>query len=172
LAEKREKQMNIWNDPKWARRLLVIGWFLTSISTVMVIAAIAGIVNERHFIRTATKADAIVVEMVERSGDNGPTYAPVFTFTDHAGHEQKVYSRCSSYPPAYRVGDKIPVLYLPAAPRNAQIQGFFDMWGWMTIVGGLGVVYGIIGPVLLIVVRRQRDKSSQPSDAPSATGGQ
>jgi hypothetical protein len=152
--------LSIWQDAKWLRRLLIAGWILAGLAPLMIVAGLIGAVNEWHLIRTALRAEATVVEMVERSGDHGVTYAPVYTFKDQAGQEQKVHSRCSSCPPAYQVGDKIMVLYRSASPRDAQIQSFFDMWGWMAIVGGIGIVYGIIGPILLTVVRKQREKAA------------
>jgi hypothetical protein len=160
--------LSIWQDTRWLRRLLIAGWILTFLAPLMIMAGVVGVATEWHFIRTALRAEATVVEMVEQSGDNGVMYAPVYTFKDQAGQEQKVHSRCSSYPPAYHVGDKIAVLYRPSSPRDAQIQSFFDMWGWMAIVGGIGIVYGIIGPILLTVVRKQKEKAAnQTSHATS-----
>jgi len=140
----------------WAPRLLVAGWILTALAPMMIIAAIAGAISELNFLRTASKAQGTVVELVEHNGDHGSSYAPIYVFYDAAGQEQKVYSRCSSYPPAYQVGDKISVLYDPRSPREAQIERFFDTWGWMTIGGGIGLLYAVIGPVLLFFAGRMK----------------
>jgi Protein of unknown function (DUF3592) len=152
--------IGLWRGQGWARRLLIAGWILCVLAPLMIIAAIVGIVNEQHFLNTASKAEGTVVEMVERKADNGTAYAPVYVFNDAVGHEQKVYSRWSSYPPAYRVGEKIRVIYNPHAPQDAQIEGFFDMWGWMMIVGVIGLVYAVIGPVLVLFGRRRQKRES------------
>lgn len=151
----------LWKGQGWTPRLLFAGWILTVLAALMITAGIAGFINEQRFLQTASKAQAAVVEMVQRNGDHGSSYAPVYVFRDAAGKEQKVYSRCSSYPPAYQVGDKINVLYDPRSPRDAQIDSFFDMWGWMAIVGGIGLVYAVTGPVLLFFARRMKLRAAK-----------
>ena len=142
------------------RGLLIAGWVLALVGPLMLVAAGIGFQHERAFIRRASTAQAVVVEMVEKRGNDGPTFAPVYVFHDNSGQEQKIYSRTSSYPPAYRVGDKITVLYDRQAPQDAQIHGFFDMWGWMTIVASMGISYCVIGPVLLVVARKRKQESA------------
>ena len=160
--------LSIWQDARLLRHMLIVGRILAGLAPLLIVAGIIGAVNEWHFIRTAHRAEGTVVEMIERRGEHGVTYAPVYTFKVQTGQVQKVHSRSSSYPPVYQVGDKITVLYRSSSPRDAQILRFFDMWGWMAIAGGIGILYGIIGPILLIAVRKQREKAAnQASHATS-----
>ena len=47
----------------------------------------------------------------------------------------------SSSPPAYDKGEVVGVFFDPADPKDARLDGFFDLWGGAAIVGGLGVVF-------------------------------
>lgn len=137
------------------RILLIAGWYLSIIGLLLMIIGGICFLRERAFISRASKAQAVVTELVERTGDQTPIYAPVYVFHDSSGQEQKGYSRVGSSPPSYQVGDKIMVLYDQKTPQDTQIQNFFDMWGWTTILSGLGVVAGVIGVIILLVIRRK-----------------
>lgn len=147
-------------DARWLRYLPIVGRILTGLAPLMLGVGIVGAVHEWRFVQTAHRTEGTIVEMVEHRGDHGVTYSPVYTFRTQTGQEQKVYARTSSYPPAFQVGDKVTVLYRPSSPRDAQLQRFFDMWGWKVLCGGIGVFYGILGPILLVVARKQ----SKPED--------
>ena len=138
--------------------LLIVGVILTVLGPIMLLACGIGVACERHFLKLATSAEAMVVVMAEVHHDDGTSYAPVYVFLDTKGQEQKIFSKTSSYPPAYRVGDKIKVVFDPLSPRDAQMDNYFDMWGWQTLVGGIGVAQVMIGIVLILVTRKLKEK--------------
>jgi hypothetical protein len=79
-------------------------------------------------------------------------FAPVVAFNTPDGRPWKVRSPEAYYPPAYKVGDRIAVVYGPAQPATAAIDTMWGVWGKALISGIAGVVFLAIGS--LIVFRR------------------
>ena len=74
----------------------------------------------------------------DHSGDSGTTYRPVFVFRDSKEREHEIHSSVGSYPPAYKVNDKVSVLYNVEEPENAVIDGFFFIWLMPFVLGIIG----------------------------------
>src|SRR5258706_9407012 len=91
-------------------RRFIAGVMIGGASICGVIAS-ASVLCSWHFVRTATRGDGRVTQMVERQGDHGTLYAPVFSFRDAQGAEHTVHSSTASYPPEHQVGDTVRVLY-------------------------------------------------------------
>jgi Protein of unknown function (DUF3592) len=98
-------------------------------------------VNTAHFLRTSEKTAAVVTKLVEvsRTGDAPNSYAPVFKFSDKGGKSYEVQSRGSSRPSAFSTGEQTKVYFDPKNPRDFLSDDFFTLWGWATIVCGIGV---------------------------------
>jgi Protein of unknown function (DUF3592) len=98
-----------------------------------------------RFVRTAARADGRIIQMLERKGEDGLVYAPVFSFRDAQGTEYKVYSSTASYPPEHEVGDAVRVLYSPQSPREAKIDRFFSLWALPFTTGVIVALYVPVG---------------------------
>ncbi len=101
--------------------------------------------------------------MLERKGENGSVFAPVFSFRDALGSEHTVYSSTASYPPAHQVGDAVHILYSPDSPRDAKIDSFFSLWGLPMITGIIATFYLPVGLLIWFwprIVQRFRHDSS------------
>ena len=130
-------------------------------ASICAVIALASALSCWHFVHTATRADGRVTQIVERRGDHGTLYAPVFSFRDVLGAEHTVYSSTASYPPEHQVNDTVRVLYSPEHPGDAKIENFFSLWGLPLVTGLLGVFYLPLG--LLVwnwprIVQRFRHK--------------
>ena len=124
---------------------------------------IAGIfaVRTHLFLQHAVAAKAKVIELVKKATQNGTYYAPVFTFTDTNGKEEKVYSKVSSYPPIANVGDEIDILYDRGDPRNAKENQFIILWGFSVVPAGLGAFYFILFWAVAFFTGRMMKNSGQ-----------
>jgi hypothetical protein len=135
------------------RYLLVIpGWFLIASGVICLLISGFFAIRTRNFLRTASRAEGIVIRLVEKRGesaDSGNTFSPVYIFRDGGGYGHEILSSASSYPPLYAVGEKIGVYYQARHPEEARIDGFFELWGTSTIAGGVGTVDLVVGMVLL-----------------------
>ncbi len=106
-----------------------------------------------RFVEDALPADGTIVELIEREGEDGPYFYPVFTFTDDAGATQKIYSSHGSFPPRHKVGDSVTVLYDPADPEDAKINSFMSIWFWPFLTGIIGSVILVGSSIVLIIAR-------------------
>jgi hypothetical protein len=114
--------------------------------------------REVEFRRGAIETDGRVVEMISStstSRDRGTTrtYAPVFTFALPNGKLQRAEGGVFSNPPCCRVGDTIRVRYRPEAPERAQMTGFMESWFVTTLLGGMGLVFLLVGAAVMRGVR-------------------
>jgi hypothetical protein len=134
--------------------LLKIGaWFMVAIAIIVLTISFFVYRHTQHFVQAASHAKGTVTQMVERAGhDSGTVYSPVYTFQDADGKQHEIHSSGGSYPPAYKVGDTVPVLYQPDKPDNAEIDSFLEVWLFPAMLAGFGCIDLVIGIVLLVVV--------------------
>jgi hypothetical protein len=94
------------------------------------------------FVRASLKTQGTVVRLRKVNGrKRQANYAPVFAFTDAAGHSFTVNSHSVSNPPSYSIGDTVPVLYQPDDPQHATIDSFVELWLWALIGGSIGALF-------------------------------
>ena len=152
--------------PSPARALLLIGWFLLASGAIMVaIGAVAFGVQVRLQER-AVETSGVVMALVRReqvsTQGTGATasYSAVFEFDLADGRRQRVVASFSSNPPCCAVGEVVRVRFDPNRPERAVIIGFWSIWGWTTVLGGIGgtlLLGGIFGVVKGRGLRRMED---------------
>ena len=99
-----------------------------------------------------------VVAMVKRILNPGSAgvYCPVVEFTTATGQTVRFESDFGTMPASHQVGQSIPVRYLTADPRQAEVDAATTVWlvpGCMIGMGlgflGMGSVFLVIGVILL-----------------------
>lgn len=101
--------------------------------------------NAREKRDTWNRAEATVTEL-ERVGTSdtaGQTWRPVFSLPV----EGKVYlirSSSSSNPPAYKVGEKVEMLYPAANPTEAVTNTFWGLYIWPVALFGFAAMEGLV----------------------------
>jgi hypothetical protein len=109
------------------------------------------------FLATAATAWGEVIDLETRRayGRQGKRsyvysiYHPVVRFPLPDGEMVQFTSQIGSTPPEFQVGQSVKVLYHPAQPQSARIQGFWELWGQATFCAGLGVILLFFGVMLL-----------------------
>jgi hypothetical protein len=87
--------------------------------------------------------------MIEQKDKNGYScYYPVFLFQAAGGIEHTIHSSWGTFPPAFEVGDTVPVLYRANYPTNAKIDSLFSVWGLSLISGSM---FGIELPTGIVI---------------------
>ena len=73
--------------------------------------------------------EGIVIRLNEQSDSEGGccTYIPVVEF-EASGRAYTIEGDTASYPPAYDVGERVPVIYDPSDPQTAQIDKWSERW--------------------------------------------
>lgn len=77
-------------------------------------------------------------------------YRRLVSFTDSAGEDHEFLDKnTSNSSSAYRVGQRVEVLYMPDDPQNATINTFFSLWGVPIILGIFAAAFGLVGFLIL-----------------------
>lgn len=133
-------------------------WFIAA--TVCAVIALAMTVITARFIARSVVTQGTVTALSEVSSDDGhPLYAPEYSFTAADGRLYRRVSRSASNPPAFAVGQAIPVRYDKTNPSSNNVDSFFSLWGF-SVLGTLGAcIFGSLG-VLMRKARRRRMQSA------------
>jgi len=99
-------------------------------------------------VETTGKVVALQEEPPLEAGDP-VTYRPVVAFSVGESWHLTFKSMAHSNPPQYHVGDSVRVLYLRDDPHEARIRSFTSLWLLALILGGLGLVFTVVGLGLL-----------------------
>jgi hypothetical protein len=112
--------------------------------------------DTQSFLGKAVPTAGTVLQM-EAIDDEG-SYAPVVGFQTLTGQKIEYHSNTSTNPPAYKVGDKVNVLYDPANSSNVRINDFISLWLLVLILGIMGSIFtaiGVLGLVFTIPMRHR-----------------
>jgi hypothetical protein len=112
---------------------------------VLLVACPATFVHTQRFIAGAERTTGTVIDLSRQTDSDGTvTFNPIVRFTTADGRTvQFVSSSSSSSPPD--LGDTVDVLYDPDDPRGAQLSGFFDLWLFPLVFGGVGIAFTAVG---------------------------
>jgi Protein of unknown function (DUF3592) len=109
------------------------------------------------FAAHAVSADGEVTDLAYRSSSkSGGTYSPVVQFTTPDGKIVHMTGSTGSSSPSYARGDHVRVLYDRANPERAQIDSFMEQWFGTLILGGMGLVFSLVGGGIVGAQVRQR----------------
>jgi len=131
------------------KTLKIIKYVFTTIGALMLVGTFFAYTSASNFVEQSISTRGVVVEMLRSrpssSSSNSYMYKPVVQFVDKNGSEIEFMSSTSSNPPSYGVGESVEVLYNPESPNDAKIKSFFSIWGVVTILGVIGVVFFAVG---------------------------
>ena len=134
------------------RMIRGLGWFLVVSSVVCLTASLLFYVRTRRFVVSAKRAEGIVIKLVERQDpDSGTVYHPVVRFRDSDGREHEIYSSVGAYPPSFRVGDKVTMIYTDGRPEEAVVDGFWYVWLTPVLLGIVGLTHAVIALAFLAI---------------------
>ena len=128
----------------------VIKYVFAIVGAAMLAGAFALYNNTASFLDRSATAQGTVVELIRSRSSDSTSYYPVVQFRAASGREIEFQSNSGSNPPSYNRGAQVTVLYEPANPEDAKIDGFFSLWGGTLIVGILGAVFGLIGGGMMV----------------------
>ena len=116
----------------------------------MLVGAFFLFTNTQNFLKTATTSNGTVIDLQQSRSSDSITYAPVVEFQTKDGSRIEFISSTSSNPPSYSRGETVEVLYNESSPEKARINGFFSLWGGALIVGLIGLVFFLIGFLIIL----------------------
>ena len=133
----------------------------------------------RTFLKVAAHTQGEVLDLIRepmtnKSGsrrESSTVYFPEIGFTTASGIRVEFKGSSGSSSPSYYRGQKVDILYDPAAPNNARINSWFELWGPSIIVGIFGIIFLLIGilPALFlaaILFFASRNSNARPPPPP------
>lgn len=141
---------------------------ITAIVLLLVGTALLGggiwlFVGKLEFLDRSTITDGVVTDLESSTSKNGKTYRPVVTYRDGSGQEQTFASLMSSSPASFEVGESVKVRYESGKPSTAVIAAYWEVWGTITVVLGLGLIFLAIGiSTIHDAIRRKRLREELP----------
>lgn len=125
-----------------------IGVLAIVAGSICVLASVGWAIHSYWLTSTALRATGRITQLIERHGNDGDAYYPVFVYPDRNGVQHTIYSSAGSYPPPHQAGDSVTVLYDAGAENNAQLDDWFTLWGVPIILAANGIVYLPVGIVI------------------------
>lgn len=128
-------------------------WGLFTAGFVMAFFAIKMYNETNQLLKTGIKTNATVIEMIRVSGDDGPTYKPVFEYMDRNHTRKEFKSEVSSSPPSYSIGEKVKIVYNPKEDDEVKTISFWGLYRWTIILLSIASPLLIIGGGYLMYSR-------------------
>lgn len=99
----------------------------------------------------STRVEGHVARLLHQAGtkDTDPgTYSPLVSFTLPGGQIIEFTTGMRSYPPAWKEGEAVGVLYDPANPQAAKLDSLFSLWLLPMVFAILTAVFGLVTGIL------------------------
>jgi hypothetical protein len=114
----------------------------------LVVGALTWGISTYRFLQTASRAGGVVrkMEIVSRSGHMTGEFT--VAFTDQSG-QVRTFTEMGNVQnrPAFTVGQMVRVAYDPTDPSEARIVSFETLWLWQSFLGGMGLLFVVIGSI-------------------------
>ena len=134
----------MFSTPQNLFRLFGLGFAL--IGCGLLVGALLSYRSTAAFLSTAMPATGEVIGYDRRADSEGAiTYYPVITFAPAGDDEIEFTASTGSSNRPYAIGASVPLRYDPKLPFNAAIDTPADIWLVTGVLGGLGVVFVLVG---------------------------
>ena len=84
--------------------------------------------------KTGVKTKAVVKNLIEVHDEDGTMYKPVFEFLDKSNISREFVSSVSSRPAAYKIGEKVKVVYNPKDYKEVKVVSYWGLYRWSIIL--------------------------------------
>lgn len=142
----------LWRTPFGA-------WFAIFLSSPLLISALVIFIRTELFLYRSISTEGTVVQLIA-DHDETVHYAPVFAYSAQDGRIFTVKSNTNSAPPEFRVGQKVPVLYVKDHPERARIARHSQIYSLEEFFGSIGLFFASIGFGSLLYQRKRNRRTS------------
>jgi hypothetical protein len=124
-----------------------IGKFvLIPIGLLLFVAAAWSVWSTKSWLAHTLEVEGVVVELVRmRDSEEGYVFSPIVRFETADGGTHELQSGLRTYPPAYRTGEVVSVVYDPSVPDAAMIRSLLSLWVVPIILSFIGTIFCAIG---------------------------
>ncbi|MXO91185.1 DUF3592 domain-containing protein [Pontixanthobacter aquaemixtae] len=136
---------------------LLIGRIFMPMGMVFASIGIGFLWSDLQLAEVGMRSEGSVIDLSRsRNSDSGDSYRPVVAFYDEDGTRHEFVGQVGSNPSSHSRGDAVTVIYDPAEPGDAMIDGFMDRFLLPVIFIGMGSLFALIGGGLMLAVWRRR----------------
>jgi len=128
----------------------VLGLIFLFIGAGLMVIAIICYFDTKSFLANSNEIQGKVIGFVR--GYKG-VFCPIISFKTEDGKIMKFKESFGTRPPQYKKGDLVRVLYNPKNPSYAKINSFWSLWFVEILFAFLGLVFSLVGAILLIKFR-------------------
>lgn len=98
----------------------------------------------KKFLAIGIKTEAIVIKLEPVRHTKGLSYRPILQYTDQTGRITTFQHKVGANPPAYKIGEKVEIIYNPNERREAKVISYWNLF--------LGIILLLIfaSPCLII----------------------
>ncbi|MEP6923117.1 MAG: DUF3592 domain-containing protein [Pyrinomonadaceae bacterium] len=108
--------------------MIFVGFVFFLIGLGLFANGIFSVFKIRRQVAGSVKATGTVVNFGRMMGKSGYLYCPQVVFADATGQRIEFQSELGTQPPAYTVGQQVPVIYQKNNPRQAEIDSLMALW--------------------------------------------
>lgn len=130
--------------------LLILGPLLLGLSAVFALHTWLFLIRSARTVGTVTE---LRVDYDDQHRESN--YAPVFAFTASDGKNYAVVSDTWANPPAFGVGERVPVRYFIDDPATARIATFWQLWSFPVVFALIGSAFAGANLILFLYDRRR-----------------
>lgn len=147
------------NGRPWPRVTSVWAIVGATFGPIALILLVVGGLMVRSTLRLRAEATQVTGTVVglER-GRRGLTTA-IVEFPVGEGRTVRVASGSASNPPAFDVGERVPVLYREGHARDASLATFGELWLFPILVTFMGLVFGLVATAMVVLARSEARRS-------------
>ena len=119
-------------------------FWLSIVGLTFLASGLVMLVIQLRFLAHAKTASARVVNLLrerdQSDQDDGYYYRPELEYVTPAGERVRFTLSSASNPPAYYVGELVPILFDPGRPSSAIPNTFWGCWWAVIVFGGVGIM--------------------------------
>ncbi len=144
------------------KKTLLVGVVFLLIGVGVLVGDFFVVKSTMSFLSNSEKVEGSVIDIVKsRSSDGDYMYRPEISFVDTTGQTITFTLSISSSMPTYQVGEKVSVLYDKNNSQSAKINTFFQLWFGPIIMTVLGVIFFLVGLLVLIKQKRKTELKNE-----------
>lgn len=149
----------LMTEPTSEKSTRGVAWFLLLIGAIFISIAGYRYISIEQFLANGIWTKGTISGQNFQNDPDGYFYTPVVHYQDRLGVARSWISNVASNPPRYQLGDTVDVVYRFTDPTDALIVDFWEIYFVDLALGGVGILFLLIGKVLFTSTPQSQEKT-------------
>ncbi|SHL36253.1 hypothetical protein SAMN05444266_10377 [Chitinophaga jiangningensis] len=124
---------------------MIIHTIFICVGALLLGFAIADLKNRIRFVKTAERASGTLVELVEKSDDEGTVYYPVFEIPT-LQNETLTFRHTTGFSnPPWQLHQSVPFIFEPGKPETLRMFSYWSIYWWPLCLLAISIDLLLIG---------------------------